>query len=332
MTGIKRTISLLLLCLPLWAMAQTKEDIEYARPFELKAYAQKAVAAGDVYLAIDYYERYLKAKPNKLSMAFELALLYERSRNYEQALTWFDTITAQAEDQYPLALYHKALMQQQLGQYEDAEWNFSVFAKKARGLADGKRYSKLAKAHGKGCDLAPALLDSVLDITLVHMDGSINRPNIELSPIALDSNQFAFASMRIDTVPILMLEEKQQELPHRQFYTATRDGKVWTGGQRWDVPFNDAEAEVGNGVLSPDGDNFYYTRCTPDWDHRQHCEIWWSKKVSGDWMEPERLGKQINDPRYSSTMPAIGTESDDGNPVLYFVSERPGGRGGKDVW
>ena len=129
MIGIERTISLLLLCLPLLCRAQTQEDIEYARPFELKAYAQKAVAVGDVYLAIDYYERYLNAKPNKLSSAFELALLYERSRNYREALALFDTLSTQAPDQLPLALYHKALIEQQLGQYEDAEWDFNVFQK-----------------------------------------------------------------------------------------------------------------------------------------------------------------------------------------------------------
>ena len=55
MTGTRRVILLVLGFLPLLTTAQTPLDIEHARPWELKSYAQKAVAKGDVYLAIDYY-------------------------------------------------------------------------------------------------------------------------------------------------------------------------------------------------------------------------------------------------------------------------------------
>ncbi len=53
----------------------------------------------------------------------------------------------------------------------------------------------------------------------------------------------------------------------------------------------------------------------------------------GKWSEPVMLDEKINNPKYTSTMPSVGTESQKGNDVLYFVSNNPKkGKGKFDIW
>jgi outer membrane protein OmpA-like peptidoglycan-associated protein len=52
----------------------------------------------------------------------------------------------------------------------------------------------------------------------------------------------------------------------------------------------------------------------------------------GRWLEPQPLDDQINLEGYTSTHPTMGRESKKNQEVLYFVSDRPGTRGGLDIW
>ena len=172
----------------------------------------------------------------------------------------------------------------------------------------------------------------MLEVAVTHLDNSINQAHIELGPIPLDSGTMAFASLRSDSVPIVPLGDEEYTPPHRQFYTATKTGKTWKGTGLWDVPFNLSDADVGNGALSPDGEAFYFSRCEPNWKNEISCAIWVSYRDGGSWSEPVALGEGVNDPRYTSTMPTVGTETKRGRTVLYFASNRPGGKGGMDIW
>lgn len=54
---------------------------------------------------------------------------------------------------------------------------------------------------------------------------------------------------------------------------------------------------------------------------------------NGTWTEPVSLGAEVNDPKYTSTQPAIGLNTQKkGEEIIYFVSDREGGKGGYDIW
>ncbi|MCC7466294.1 MAG: hypothetical protein IT261_08500, partial [Saprospiraceae bacterium] len=55
------------------------------------------------------------------------------------------------------------------------------------------------------------------------------------------------------------------------------------------------------------------------------------KLPDGNWGIPEKL-TAINHPRYTTTEPSIGTILGENQETLFFVSDRPGGKGGKDIW
>ncbi|NJK86637.1 MAG: OmpA family protein [Bacteroidales bacterium] len=57
-----------------------------------------------------------------------------------------------------------------------------------------------------------------------------------------------------------------------------------------------------------------------------------SKKAGDQWQTPEKLPPAINDPNYTATQPALGRTAKTNREIIYFVSDRPEGKGGLDIW
>jgi peptidoglycan-associated lipoprotein len=102
---------------------------------------------------------------------------------------------------------------------------------------------------------------------------------------------------------------------------------------RWDKPqliddqmiintFN----EEGAASFNADGNMMYFTRCLYNKSEDGGTEIYSATQLSGIWGDQLKIkiGKD-------SLMTAHPSLSADGN-TLYFVSDRPGGYGGKDIW
>lgn len=57
-----------------------------------------------------------------------------------------------------------------------------------------------------------------------------------------------------------------------------------------------------------------------------------SYKGDNDWQVPQKLSYPVNDENYTNTQPALGKNLRTGSDILYFVSDRPDGKGGLDIW
>jgi len=82
----------------------------------------------------------------------------------------------------------------------------------------------------------------------------------------------------------------------------------------------------GTCSISADGRVLIFTSC----DNRRgygSCDLFISEKTGMEWSTPKNLGHIVNSPSWDS-QPAL---SADGN-TLYFISDRPGGVGRRDIW
>jgi outer membrane protein OmpA-like peptidoglycan-associated protein len=70
----------------------------------------------------------------------------------------------------------------------------------------------------------------------------------------------------------------------------------------------------------------FFTACQKA-DSYGGCDIYFAKKTGNRWSEAINIGEPVNS-RYWESQPSI---SSDGR-TLYFVSNRPGGKGGMDIW
>lgn len=103
---------------------------------------------------------------------------------------------------------------------------------------------------------------------------------------------------------------------------------------QWTPPVRPAFASAWSEAdphISPDGDTVYFISNRPDPGEpgpRATYDIFAaSRRTDGEWGEARRLPAPVNDPERDEWSPAIAAS---GN--LYFGADRPGTRGGSDLW
>ena len=331
MKGFK--FSILALCAVLAFSTSNAQitNVNELSPYQLKQFAKSAERANDAFTAIFYYEKYRELKPNNQAVNYQLAELHRQVRNYNQAKELYKKISKEADKKYPLALFYHAQMLKATGEYDDAIIKFKKFRRGYDGK-DEKVFKKIARAEMAGCDSAKSIINNPLDVAVEDLNSTINGPHIELSPISIDAETFIYSSLRVDSLVYFTDDNADTAIPVRQFYVAQKEGLDWNGGNLMVGNINIPGVETGNGVISPDGNRFYFTRCNRNWQGEVICALYRSTKENDQWTKIEKLPPLINDPNYTSTQPAIGRTAKSDREIIFYVSNRPEGKGGLDIW
>ena len=155
-----------------------------------------------------------------------------------------------------------------------------------------------------------------LDFEPVKMSERINQGPLQYFPVLTADESKIFFTRR--------------ESPEPQFdediYVSEKDS---TG--KWSFPFPISRAintqyNEGTCTISADGKILIFTSCMGR-SNFGSCDLFVSYREGIDWSRPVNLGENINSSSWDS-QPAL---SADGRR-LYFVSERPGGQGKRDIW
>jgi len=95
-------------------------------PFLLKADAQELINKGDIYGAIEKLEKYNDIRPNDSKSLRQLGELYELTRNYQKAATYYYRSYEVDKDKFLISLFDGARMLQMTGAYETALKDFEI--------------------------------------------------------------------------------------------------------------------------------------------------------------------------------------------------------------
>lgn len=314
----------------LFSLSGYAQEAQYLKPNQLKKYARIAAKSGDIYTAIDYYEAYNEVKPNNTKVHHELGNLYYLERNYEKAAEFLNKAFKGKRHKYIIDQYYYANSLKYLGKYEDSEHQFKIFLKYVKKDKYKQTYGKYASEHIKSFEHIPAIKNNTKDVVISHLSDDVNKPHIEFNPIPYNQDQLIYGSLKEDELKYY--DPVNDELPVRQFYLASYDKGKWKDlGTFNDVINGYGEYNTGNGAFSADGKRFYFTRCEKYSPTRVVCQIYRSALMHNEWQEPQLLEEPVNLPHFTSTMPSVGV-SKANTDVLYYVSDRPDGRGGLDIW
>jgi len=92
---------------------------------------------------------------------------------------------------------------------------------------------------------------------------------------------------------------------------------------------------VSHTSYSDDGQRVFFTICK---DREEYvgeylCEIFYRDiDNAGHWRSPKKLPINVNMPDYTATQPSVATNPNGEGELLYFASDRPGGKGKLDLW
>jgi OmpA-OmpF porin, OOP family len=276
----------------------------------------------DVYNAIEYYSRYLSFKNKDIKLTYRLATLYFNTRDYAKASQYYDSVVHINKTKYLLAYYYKGIVCMNLEKYDDAITLFTKF-KKIYKKNDKRNFRKLSAIYAESCEWAKNHPETDGEINVSHPT-LINHAGIDFAPFPVDENTILYGA--IDTTG------PKQIGPVRQIYKAVKMNNQWKTLGLLPGEVNDHESNTGNAVMSDDGKRLLFTRSKKNWKDEDICEIYVSKLDGGTWLTPQKLPYPVNDENYTTTQPSIGRNLRTGNDILYFVSNRPGGKGGLDIW
>ena len=291
-----------------------------------RKYMQSAATSyqiGEYYSSIEKYRkayRSPKLRNEKAEMAFRVGEAYYHLSDYTKAIIWYKNAIKQKNSD-PICMLHYADCLKATQQYEDALIWYQTYL----GVNPEDQYAKNAV---EACKLAPGWLDKP-NRYRVSIVKELNSRFNDYSPVFVGGrdNEIIFTSTRETATG-----------KRKSNITGVQNSDLFTTKfeiqkQKWAVPklldenqiINTANDE-GAATLSERGELMIFTRCRYDKSKDLGSELLASKQSRGDWSEPVLI-ELVGD----SLIAAHPSLSHDGT-TLYFVSDRLGGFGGKDIW
>lgn len=327
-----QAIITLWLCAMAPSLSAQTSDIEYGK-YNKKKYIKAAddeLKKGSIFSATDLYLQVVKNNPEDISVLPNLALTYQMARDYEKAEEWYTKAYEADSADNMTCLYNAALMMKMQGKYKEAIPKLQRFSKLYKNPDDASKYKKWAKTEIDGCNFA--LKEGTPDafIKVTHLGKEVNSNYKDIAPVLFKDTLF-FSSIRSDTV--LWMKDRANDTAKegrliKMFYS-TVNGESYGMAERF-KEFAEKDKHVANGSFSTDYKKFFYTICAPDL-YTLKCDIYMSENIDGEWKPGKKLDENVNAEGYSSVHPSYA-KLPSGQEVLFFTSDRPEGRGGKDIW
>ncbi len=335
MIDIKSIISAFFLSVLTFGGIAQDSTLQELKKSQLKQYFKSAYRANDYYTQIDYLQELVRRDDSNLKYHFRLARAYDMSRDFQNALTSYSKAYYGDQKKYAVCLFHMGRIMKTREQYKFAKLYLKKFEEENKGKNNGDKYKKLIKAELEGCDMA-LIQEEEEDIVTEeqHLENEINHANIEFSPFIIDSNKFWYVSLFSDSVVFMVDNDELQEIPKRKIYEAKKQGGEWRMTGEAPSALNDLkDVNLGSFTQSEDGNRIYFTSCKPNWKNQIRCKLFMLRKNDdGTWSEPLELHEDINSNKYTNTHPSVGKSAKPDREIIYFVSDRAGGKGGLDIW
>ena len=316
--------------LPAFSQDREVEKLQHKKKHQV---ANHLVDKGSYYNAINHLEVLAKEHPKNKKYITKLADAYFFSRDYTNAALWYSKAVELDNKLVSSALYKLAESQKYNGNYVEAKANFNTFFESKYRDSRGEKYKIYAENEIQSCEYALQHQSDTLRTSIKHLGDTINSAYTDFSPSMLDDSTLVFASLQADTV--LTYRHDEVHFNHTKLYKSQLQKEEWTHPIQIEK-VNTMFENNANGSLSADGKRFYFSRCFENLKHEMICHLYMSKiDEKGNFSKPKKLPSNINKGKYSYTQPVAAThklDKGDQQEVLYFVSNKSGGKGGFDIW
>lgn len=287
------------------------------------SHARAQFLRGEYFAASETYRKvYRDIKPNERPLrgvvAYEMAESYRRLNYSARAATAYANAIRY---EYPdtLMYLHYAQMLHKDGRYASAEKAYRDFLKY---YPD----NYLALSGLQGVQLARKWQQKPSRYVVRRMD-LFNSNRSEFSPMfAQNDSELYITSSRNDARGDSV--SSITGIKNNDFFLAAKNDKgEWQKPQIIESEIN-TKFDEGTPTFSADGNWLYYT-FAPQSDNRPTTtKIYYSRRGGGNWNAGQELVISARDTVSLFAHPSVSPSGD----YLYFVSDMPGGQGGKDVW
>jgi peptidoglycan-associated lipoprotein len=278
---------------------------------------------GEYYKAIEKYRKASRKEKDRVKRrdyAYAIAECYHYIGDYERAALYYQNAIRRGHED-PMAIFNLAEMQRFTQDYENSIENYRMFLE----LNPGDERAR------NGLEAIRQTQEWIANPTrhIINPIKEINSRESDYAPVFVGGrdNEIIFTSTRKAATG------KRNSMITGQKYADLFRANFSVQRQRWEQPqlleenmiINTGDEE-GAATLSSTGEQMIFTRARYNKMEALGTELYSTSQSRGSWSEPIRL--QVVGDSLSAAHPSL---SKDGS-VLYFVSDMPGGYGGKDIW
>lgn len=283
----------------------------------------KLYEMGDYLGALKAYKKAYSMEKNVSEYVFNYAEALRGYNDYKEAEEHYKIALDLDEGQsYPLCMFWLATMQKQQGNYKQAQESFKLFYKHYKQAPSF--YQRKAKNEMKACDAAQKIVLDTQKVNIQNVGQLTNSYNSEFAPTLLDEQTLIYSSLRAANMN--EKGEVEDKNYHVQLYVAKKEKETWKEQGEYAELISNKAYDNANFTVSPDKKRAYFSRC----DEKLGCKIYITEKSRTGWTIPKILEAPVNMEGYNSSQPFI-TIADD-KETLFFISDKPGGKGKYDIY
>ncbi len=284
---------------------------------------EEAFASENYYGALIYYLEAIEFDTASIDLHYRAGQAARNFQSYSKAEELYTYVVKNDSDvKYPSATFHLAHMQQMQAKYVEAKTNYELYLSEHED--DNARFTARTRKELSSIEWASDKVNNPEpSVTVNNLGPNINSQYSEIAGI-IDGEQIVYTSVRYFP-------------KNRKKYTDKHIGKVLSSVEN-SIPveitetFNEQNLHTSHVTYNMNRSKVFYTVCSyiNDGDDIR-CDIY-CRPVLGDGNFGDSTKLSINIDTVTNTQPNIGFDKTSGQEILYFVSDREGGKGGLDIW
>jgi outer membrane protein OmpA-like peptidoglycan-associated protein len=289
----------------------------------LKA-ADESFEEKNYYSALTFYSEALEFDTSNMDVRFKVAESARMFNAYSLAVeNYKEVLKKDEEDKYPDVAFHLADMYMMLGNYEEALTHFNIY------LGEHRDENEALTAKSEEAIETIAYAKEKIEnfdesIVIERLGENVNTPYSEFASSELGTTLY-YSSHQFEV-------DDKTRLPNKYL------GKLMKSADEEDGAMLDGGLDIegkslANSAFNRDGTKIYYSVCDYVNANDIRCDLYVSDVVDDStFTNAKILPPSINDTSFTSTQPHVAYDDLLGAEYLFFVSDRPGGKGKKDIY
>lgn len=276
--------------------------------------------------ALTIYREVLDTDPNNALAVYRVAECHYSLKSYKLAVEYFDKAIASDPNVSENKDFFRGQIHHRVGELEEALEAYQTYLSKTK--SSKTLEYELCLEGIEQCKYAKYLMTKPHNVKPVNMGRGINSRYDDYTPsLSADGSMMVFTTRRGDVAGGQSEVDKGsdykffEDVYYSELDPQTKEwSKAFPVEGKVNTPYYDAVLS-----LAPDGKSMFVYRNNTS----SAGDIFLSLKdeTTGQWSEPTKLSKPINTSYFESSVSLTA----DGK-TIYFISERPGGRGQGDIY
>ncbi len=283
----------------------------------------------DFYTAVYHLNKAVSSDTDDVTLIEMYADALRLTHAYSDAERWYKKLINHSHviQAHPEILFNLASVKQRSAKYAAA---YDVYKQFYETLENTSDFIALkTKQRMASCLYAEKLLRDTNDVRIRALEQTINSEYAEFNPYVVGDTLLYFSALR----PYAQHSSSALINPtyNTKIYASNLSISGWSEAEAIQRSINTNRYHNANICFNPEKTVMYFSRCRELKPGQLQCDLYKSRLGNRGWRRPEKLPEPVNLDGYTTTQPTYG-RVDGLHDVIFFVSDRPGGQGGYDIW